>query len=201
MGVARYIGARAWDDLSRILTLIPQGNDGINCDNSTRLQCLECSGGESCQYTVPLYCAQCATSPSRREAEAESHKGGSGLTTGGIIGGIIGSIVIISVATYLVWRFYIKLKRPQTPASIHIEAVDPIPSSENDAASGGGFSRVETYSSFYDSHHPYSSLQYYPNRLHPRRYQPSGSDVIKPHCSFCTADPHASRRGQTGSWE
>ncbi|EGU72347.1 hypothetical protein FOXB_17144 [Fusarium oxysporum f. sp. conglutinans Fo5176] len=137
MGGARYIGARAWDDLSRILTLIPQGNDGINCDNSTRLQCLECSGGESCQYTVPLYCAQCATSLSRREAEAESHKGGSGLTTGGIIGGIIGSIVIISVATYLVWRFYIKLKRPQTPASIHIEAVDPMPSSENDAASGG----------------------------------------------------------------
>ncbi|KAF4415323.1 OPY2 [Fusarium acutatum] len=84
-----------------------------------------------------LYCAQCTTSASKRDVEVESHKEGGGLTIGGIIGGVIGSIIITSIATYLVWRFYVKPKRLQTPTSIRIEAEDPIQSSENDPAMRG----------------------------------------------------------------
>ncbi|EGU88940.1 hypothetical protein HZS61_004977 [Fusarium oxysporum f. sp. conglutinans] len=135
MGVSRRISARVWDELSRVLELAPQGNDAISCYNSTGLQCPECSDSESCRYTVLVYCAQYATSASRRNAEAESKKGGCGLTIGGIIGGIIASIVIIFAATYLVWRFYIKPKRSQSPTSIHVEDMDPMQGSEKDAAS------------------------------------------------------------------
>ncbi|EXK23815.1 hypothetical protein FOXG_21958 [Fusarium oxysporum f. sp. lycopersici 4287] len=135
MGVSRCISARVWNELSRVLELAPQGNDVISCDNSTGLQCPECSDSESCRYTVPLYCAQYATSASRRNAEAESEKGGCGLTIGGIIGGIIASIVIIFAATYLVWRFYIKPKRSQSPTSILVFDMDPMQGSEKDAAS------------------------------------------------------------------
>ncbi|EGU73303.1 hypothetical protein FOXB_16187, partial [Fusarium oxysporum f. sp. conglutinans Fo5176] len=120
MGVSRCISARVWDELSRVLELVPQGNDAISCDNSTELQCPDCSDSESCRYTVPLYCAQYTTSASRRNAEAESKKGGCGLTIGGIIG---------------VWRFYIKPKRSQSPTSIHVEDMDPMQGSEKDAAS------------------------------------------------------------------
>ncbi|KAJ9413151.1 hypothetical protein FOXG_22577 [Fusarium oxysporum f. sp. lycopersici 4287] len=135
MGVSRCISTRVWDELSRVLELAPQGNDAISCDNSTGLQCPECSDSESCRYTVPVYCAQYATSASRRNAEAESKKGGCGLTIGGIIGGIIASIIIIFAATYLVWRFYIKPKRSQSPTSIHVFDMDPMQGSEKDAAS------------------------------------------------------------------
>ncbi|TVY62621.1 hypothetical protein Focb16_v004087 [Fusarium oxysporum f. sp. cubense] len=134
---SRYISARFWDELSRILVLALLGNDDIDCENRTEIQRLECSDGESCLNTVLLRCGQCATSASRRDAEAESHKSGGGLTIGGIIGGVIGSIVITSVATYLVWRFYIKPKRSQTSTSIHIEAENPVQSSEDDAARRG----------------------------------------------------------------
>ncbi|KAJ9413135.1 hypothetical protein QL093DRAFT_2072732 [Fusarium oxysporum] len=135
MGVSRCISARVWDELSRVLELIPQGNDAISCGNSTGLQCPECSDSKSCRYTVPLYCVQYATSASRRNTEAESKKGGCGLTIGGIIGGIIASIVIVFAATYLVWRLYIKPKRSQSPTSIHVFDMDPMQGSEMDAAS------------------------------------------------------------------
>ncbi|KAJ3453298.1 hypothetical protein MRS44_017545 [Fusarium solani] len=72
-----------------------------------------------------------------KDEEAESDKGGGGLTIGGIIGGIVGSIVMIAVATYLVWRFYIKPKRSQAPTSIKVEDVDPVQNSANDAALRG----------------------------------------------------------------
>ncbi|EXK75694.1 hypothetical protein FOQG_19540 [Fusarium oxysporum f. sp. raphani 54005] len=135
MGGPRHLTARVLDELIRIVQLVPRGDDGINCGNSTELQCLECPDGERCQYTVPLYCAQCATSASRKDAEAEAEKGGGGLTIGGIVGGIIASIVIILAATYLVWRFYIKPKRSQGPTSIHVEDVDLMQGSKKDAVS------------------------------------------------------------------
>ena len=72
-----------------------------------------------------------------KDEEAESDKGGGGLNIGGIIGGIIGSIVVIAVATYLAWRFYIKPKRSQTPTSISVEDMDPVQSPEKNAALGG----------------------------------------------------------------
>ncbi|KAF4415357.1 OPY2 [Fusarium acutatum] len=134
MGWSRCISARVWDELSRVLELILQGNDAISCGNITGLQYPECSDSESCRYTVPLYCAQYATSTSKGDAEAESKKGGCGLTIG-IIVGIIASLVIILAATYLVWRFYIKPKRSQSHKSIHVEDMDPMQGSEKDAAS------------------------------------------------------------------
>jgi hypothetical protein len=72
-----------------------------------------------------------------KDEEAAFDKGGGGLNIGGIIGGIIGSIVVIAVATYLAWRFYIKPKRSQTPTSINVEYMDPVQSPEKNAALGG----------------------------------------------------------------
>ncbi|KAH7165032.1 hypothetical protein DER46DRAFT_356280 [Fusarium sp. MPI-SDFR-AT-0072] len=122
----RYVSARVWDDLSRVLVLVTLGNDGIDCDNSTELQCPECSDGEGCKYTVPLYYTQCATSASKRDVEVESHREGGGLTIGGIIGGVIGSIIITSVAIYLVWRFHVRPKRSHTLTRI-FRACNPQP--------------------------------------------------------------------------
>ncbi|KAI8648704.1 Opy2 domain-containing protein [Fusarium keratoplasticum] len=137
MGGSRYFVARDLDELGRALQLVPRGNDCIKCDHSTGLQCPKCSGGESCQFTVPLDCTQCATSGCMKDEEAESDKGGGGLNIGGIIGGIIGSIVMIAVVAYLAWRFYIKPKRSQTLTPINFEDVDPVQSSEKDAALRG----------------------------------------------------------------
>ncbi|KAJ3453368.1 hypothetical protein MRS44_017615 [Fusarium solani] len=120
-----------------VLQLVPRGNDCVKCDDSTRLQCPKCSDGESCKFTVPLDCPLCAAFGCMKDEEAESDKGGGGLTIGGIIGGIIGTIVMIAVATYLVWRSYIKPKRSQAPTSIKVEDVDPVQNSANDAALRG----------------------------------------------------------------
>ncbi|KAM6514366.1 overproduction-induced pheromone-resistant [Fusarium falciforme] len=137
MGGSRYFVARDLDELERALQLVPRDNDCIECDDSTGLQCPKCSDGESCQFTVPLDCTQCATSSCMKDEEAESDKGGGGLNIGAIIGGIIGSTVVIAVATYLAWRFYIKPKRSQTPTSIKVEDMDPVQSPEKNTALGG----------------------------------------------------------------
>ncbi|KAH7118105.1 hypothetical protein B0J13DRAFT_532931 [Dactylonectria estremocensis] len=119
MDGSRYLIARDLDELSHVLQLVPRGNDCINCDDSTELQCPTCSDSESCQFTVPLDCAQCATSVCMKDEEAESDKGGGSSNIGGIVGGVVGGIVVIAVATYLVWTFYIKPKRSQIPTSIY----------------------------------------------------------------------------------
>ncbi|KAJ9413391.1 hypothetical protein QL093DRAFT_2595021 [Fusarium oxysporum] len=117
--------------------LVPQGNNCIYCNDGTELQCPKCSDGESCQFTVPLDCTQCATSVCMQDEEAGSDKGGGGLNIGGIIGGIVGGIVMLAVATCLVWRFYIRPKRSQTPISMYVEDVDLVQGSEKDAPSRG----------------------------------------------------------------
>lgn len=72
-----------------------------------------------------------------QDEEAGSDKGGGGLNIGGIIGGIVGGIVMLAVATCLVWRFYIRPKRSQTPISMYVEDVDLVQGSEKDAPSRG----------------------------------------------------------------
>ncbi|KAH7463268.1 hypothetical protein FOMA001_g18043 [Fusarium oxysporum f. sp. matthiolae] len=129
----RYLVARDLDELSHILQLVPQGNNCIYCNDGTELQCPKCSDGESCQFTVPLDCTQCATSVCMQDEGAGSDKGGGGLNIGGIIGGIVGGIVMIAVATCIVWRFYIRPKRSQTPISMHLEDVDLVQGSKKDA--------------------------------------------------------------------
>ncbi|KAM5349351.1 hypothetical protein ACJ41O_006653 [Fusarium nematophilum] len=133
----RYLVARDLDELSHVLQLVPRGNNCINCNDGTELQCPKCSDGENCQFTVPLDCTQCATSVCMKDEEAEYDKGSDGLSIGGMVGGIVGGIVMIAVATYLVWMFCIKPKRSQTPISVHIEDVDPASGSEKDAALRG----------------------------------------------------------------
>ncbi|EXK77440.1 hypothetical protein FOQG_17848 [Fusarium oxysporum f. sp. raphani 54005] len=72
-----------------------------------------------------------------QDEEAGSDKGGGGLNIGGIIGGIVGGIVMLAVATCLVWKFYIRPKRSQTPISMYVEDVDLVQGSEKDAPSRG----------------------------------------------------------------
>ncbi|KAH7124981.1 hypothetical protein B0J13DRAFT_647050 [Dactylonectria estremocensis] len=137
MDGSRYHVARDLDELSHILQLVPRGNECIKCGDSTELQCPQCSDGEVCQFTVPFDCAQCATSVCIKDEEAESDRGGGGLHIGGIVSSIVGGIIVIVVATYLVWKFYIKPKRSQIPTSIYIEDVGPVQGSEKDAGSRG----------------------------------------------------------------
>ncbi|KAH7116362.1 hypothetical protein EDB81DRAFT_668842 [Dactylonectria macrodidyma] len=137
MDGSRYHVARDLDELSHVLQLVPRGNDCIKCDDSTELQCPKCSDGESCQFTVPLNCTQCATSVCMKDEKAESDKGGGGSNIGGIFGVVVGGIIVIAVATYLVWRFYIKPKRSQIPTSIYVENVDLVQGSEKDVGLRG----------------------------------------------------------------
>ncbi|KAM6527630.1 overproduction-induced pheromone-resistant [Fusarium falciforme] len=61
-----------------------------------------------------------------KDEDAESDKGAGGLNIDGMVGLVVGGIVMIAVATHLVWRFYIKSKRPQTPISIYVEDVNSV---------------------------------------------------------------------------
>ncbi|KAG7419663.1 hypothetical protein Forpe1208_v003624 [Fusarium oxysporum f. sp. rapae] len=69
-------------------------------------------------------------------AEVESDKGGGGLTIGGIIGAVLGSIVIISIATYPSPKV-LNQALEVTDFNIYVDGVDPVQSSDKNAASRG----------------------------------------------------------------
>ncbi|KAI5462367.1 hypothetical protein BGZ63DRAFT_355622 [Mariannaea sp. PMI_226] len=129
-----YLVARDLDELNRVMQLVPRGSQCVKCDDSTQLECPKCSNGESCQFTVPLDCTQCAKSICMPDSSSSS-KGHSSPNIGGIVGGVLGGLVAIAIATYLVWRFCIKPKRDQMPPTIYEQEPDPVPGSEKDAAS------------------------------------------------------------------
>ncbi|KAH6986030.1 hypothetical protein BGZ61DRAFT_493642 [Ilyonectria robusta] len=130
-----FLIARDLDELSHVMHLVPRSTNCVACDDSTQLECPKCSDGESCQFTVPLDCTQCAKSICMQDDTSSSSSGSSGPSVGGIVGGVLGGLVVIAVATYLVWRFCIKPKRSQIPTSIYVQDMDAVQGSEKDAAS------------------------------------------------------------------
>ncbi|KAH7149374.1 hypothetical protein B0J13DRAFT_304296 [Dactylonectria estremocensis] len=130
-----FLIARDLDELSQVMHLVPRSTNCVACDDTTELECPKCGDGESCQFTVPLDCTQCAKSICMADDTSSTKSSSSGPSVGGIVGGVLGGLVVIAVATYLVWRFCIKPKRSQIPTSIYVQDMDAIQGSEKDAGS------------------------------------------------------------------
>lgn len=123
-------------NLGIVLQLVPRDDKKcVKCDGNTQLECPTCSDGESCQFTVPLDCTQCARSICMPDDNAQPQKSGGGPSVGGIVGGVVGGIVAIAILTYLVWRYCIKPKRSQMPPSIYEPDPEAVQGSEKDNAS------------------------------------------------------------------
>ena len=94
------------------------------------------SEGKVCQFTVSLDCTKCAESiciaPDPSPASAGG--GGSRPNTGAIAGGVAGGLVLIAIATYLVWRFFVKTKRQQISQDILDDDLDVKAEAEKDFA-------------------------------------------------------------------
>jgi protein OPY2 len=98
--------------------LLPRASDSSNdncveCPPTSQLQCPNsCPSGTQCQFVFPTSCQQCASSICAPIASSSpTPSGGSSPNVGAIAGGVIGGLVVIAVATYLVWRFCIKTRR------------------------------------------------------------------------------------------
>ncbi|KAF5023977.1 hypothetical protein F66182_3963 [Fusarium sp. NRRL 66182] len=131
-----YLVARSLDELNHAFQLVPRDNNCVKCDDDAELECPKCADDEVCQFTVPLDCTMCATSVCEKSDSDTSDNDSGGPNIGAIVGGVLGGIVVIAIATYIVWRFCIKPKRSQIPTSIYIEDVDAL-QSEKEAASRG----------------------------------------------------------------
>ncbi|KAK7397855.1 overproduction-induced pheromone-resistant [Neonectria punicea] len=132
-----YLVVRDLDELSRVMHLVSRSANCVKCDDTTELECPKCKDGESCQFTVPVNCTQCAKSVCIADDTSDSSKGSSGPSVGGIVGGVLGGLAVIAVATYLVWRFCIKPQRSQGSQSIYDQDSEPAQGSEKEAASRG----------------------------------------------------------------
>ncbi|KAG6016845.1 hypothetical protein E4U43_002971 [Claviceps pusilla] len=114
-----YVIVRDLAEVDNILNSLSRREDCVKCDDSSKLTCPACGPNESCQFTVPLNCRQCAKSFCTKEdatplvssSDNSSSSSSSGPSVGPIAGGVVGSIIAISLITYLIWRFVIKPKR------------------------------------------------------------------------------------------
>ncbi|KAL7790039.1 hypothetical protein V8C37DRAFT_385227 [Trichoderma ceciliae] len=114
MDTTSFLVARDLTELHEVLKLVPRGGECVKCDDTSKLQCPSCASDESCQFTVPLDCTQCAQSfcaANDSPSTSSGGGGGNGPSAGPIAGGVIGGIAAIAIITYLVWRFLIKPKR------------------------------------------------------------------------------------------
>ncbi|KAG5978297.1 hypothetical protein E4U55_006290 [Claviceps digitariae] len=114
-----YIIARDLAQVDDILKSLPRRDDCVKCDDSSKLTCPACGPTESCQFTVPLNCRQCAKSFCTKEEITPllppNDNNSSGPNVGPIAGGVVGGIIAIALITYLIWRFVIKPKRAENP--------------------------------------------------------------------------------------
>ncbi|KAG6006370.1 hypothetical protein E4U21_007101 [Claviceps maximensis] len=111
-----FVIARDLAEVNDILKSLTRREDCVKCDDSSKLTCPACGPSESCQFTVPLNCKQCAKSFCTKEdasplVPSSDNGGSSGPNVGGIAGGVVGAIIAIAMITYLIWRFVIKPKR------------------------------------------------------------------------------------------
>jgi protein OPY2 len=85
----------------------------VECPPTSQLQCpASCPSGTQCQFQFPTNCQYCASSICAPIASSTpTPSSGSSPNVGAIAGGVIGGLVVIAIATYLVWRFCIKTRR------------------------------------------------------------------------------------------
>lgn len=134
----QYLVARDLDELSLMMHLVPRSGSCVKCDDTTELQCPKCSDGTVCQFTVPVDCTQCAKSICVADDSSSTKSSGGGPSIGGIVGGVVGGLVVIAIATYLVWKYCIKPKRSEMSQTVYDQDSTTIQGSEKvDSASRG----------------------------------------------------------------
>ncbi|EFY90059.1 putative OPY2 protein [Metarhizium acridum CQMa 102] len=147
IGQTPYIIARDLAEVDEILNRLSfDRRDGncVQCDDKSKLKCPACPAGESCQYTVPVTCSQCAkafcvgddSAGNGVENGGSSSKDSGGPSAGPIAGGVVGGIAAIAIITFLIWKFVIKPKRASNPhQSVYESEINPARHVEKDDAS------------------------------------------------------------------
>ncbi|POR34460.1 Uncharacterized protein TPAR_05339 [Tolypocladium paradoxum] len=138
---APFAFAKDLSELHEALKLVPQKRACVQCDSTSKLECPKCTDGQACQYTIPVDCTQCPKSVCMTDNSAPPPSNGNGSggsngpSAGPIAGGVVGGIAVISILTYLVWRFLIKPKRSRMSQSIYQPAASNARDVEKDNAS------------------------------------------------------------------
>jgi len=84
------------------------------CDESKKLVCpTDCPKGTRCEFVYPTNCHEfCAKATCVEFTETPiAAKSGGTTNVGGIAGGIVGGLTVVTILTYLVWRYCIRTRR------------------------------------------------------------------------------------------
>ncbi|KAK1495838.1 Opy2 protein [Colletotrichum abscissum] len=92
------------------IVILPRQNGCLKCEDKAPTCPTNCKSDEFCSFTIPT-CSTCAQAICAKDDSKSSSSSSSKPNTGAIVGGVIGGLVVIAIATYLVWRFFIKTKR------------------------------------------------------------------------------------------
>ncbi|WYZ41816.1 hypothetical protein EsH8_V_000711 [Colletotrichum jinshuiense] len=108
---------RSLEELRAVI--LPRQNGCLKCEDKAPTCPNNCSSNEYCSFTIPT-CSTCAQAICVTD-DSKSTSSSSKPNTGAIVGGVIGGLVVIAIATYLVWRFFIKTKRQSIIQESYIE--------------------------------------------------------------------------------
>ncbi|KAJ0350944.1 hypothetical protein KNSL1_003614 [Colletotrichum chrysophilum] len=111
---------RSLEELHAVI--LPRQNGCLKCEDKAPSCPTNCKSDEYCSFTIPT-CSQCAQAICVKDDSSTTTKSSSGPNTGAIVGGVIGGLAFIAIATYLVWRFFIKTKRQSIIQESYIEDV------------------------------------------------------------------------------
>jgi hypothetical protein len=122
---------------------MPRQNGCVRCDSSAKLSCpTGCPDGTECGYELLLDCQSCpkavcvaSSDASSSDTTTTTETKSSGPNVGAIAGGVVAGVVLIAIATYLLWRFCIKPRRALETPQVYVEDVDRGTMGEKDLAS------------------------------------------------------------------
>ncbi|KAK1963688.1 hypothetical protein LY78DRAFT_543520, partial [Colletotrichum sublineola] len=109
---------RSLEELRAVI--LPRQNGCLKCEDKAPTCPTNCKSDEFCSFTIPT-CTTCAQAFCAKDDSSSSSSSGNQPNTGAIVGGVIGGLAVIAIATYLVWRFFIKTKRQSIIQESYIE--------------------------------------------------------------------------------
>ncbi|KAK2036920.1 Opy2 protein [Colletotrichum somersetense] len=109
---------RSLEELRAVI--LPRQNGCLKCEDKAPTCPTDCKSDEFCSFTIPT-CNTCAQAFCAKDDSSSSSSTGNQPNTGAIVGGVIGGLAVIAIATYLVWRFFIKAKRQSIIQESYIE--------------------------------------------------------------------------------
>ncbi|KAF6842183.1 Protein OPY2 [Colletotrichum musicola] len=109
---------RSLEELEAVI--LPRQNGCLKCEDKAPSCPTNCKDDEFCSFTIPT-CSSCAQAICVQDDSKSSSSSGSKPNTGAIVGGVIAGLIVIAIATYLVWRFFIKTKRQSIIQESYIE--------------------------------------------------------------------------------